>query len=228
MCRITGMARAGFTMFSKIRAFMKNLSSLLFLTVLALSWGTAQAERADRDKPMNIEADALRHDDQKQISTFTGKVTLTKGTIVMRGSRLEVRQDAQGNQFGVLTAEPGKLGFFRQKRDGVDEYIEGEAERIEYDSQADHVRLLRKAELRRYRGAKLNDEISGNLIVYDNKTDMFSVDGVPGPAGAGRVRAVLAPRAAASGAGVPEAGRTGAAQTAPALRSSATLGGDRK
>ncbi len=215
-------------MFSKIRAFMKNLSRFLLLTVLALSWGGAQAERADRDKPMHIESDALRHDDQKQTSTFTGKVTLTKGSIVMRGARLEVRQDAQGNQFGILTAEPGALGFFRQKRDGVDEFIEGQAERIEYDSQADSVRLLRKAELRRFRGAKLNDEISGNVIVYDNKTDMFSVDGVAGPSGSGRVRAVLAPRAAASAASSPDAGRAGAAQTAPALRSSATLGGDRK
>ena len=49
----------------------------------------AWAERADRDKPMNIEADALRYEDQKQLSTFTGKVVVTKGTIVMRGARLD-------------------------------------------------------------------------------------------------------------------------------------------
>ena len=75
------------------------------------------AERADREKPMNIESDALRYDDVKQISVFTGKVVLTKGTMLIRGARLDVRQDADGNQFGVVTAEPGKLAFFRQKRD---------------------------------------------------------------------------------------------------------------
>ena len=58
----------------------------------------AWAERADRDKPMNIEADALRYEDQKQLSTFTGRVVVTKGSIVMRGARLEVRQDAAGHQ----------------------------------------------------------------------------------------------------------------------------------
>jgi lipopolysaccharide export system protein LptA len=184
----------------------------------------AQAERADRDKPMNIESDALRYDDQKQISTFTGKVVLTKGSIVMRGARLEVRQDTRGNQFGTLTAEPGKLAFFRQKRDAADEFIEGEAERIEYDSQADSVRLLRSAELRRYRGTKLNDEISGNLIVYDNRTEMFTVDGVAGASGSGRVRAVLAPRVAASAASAP----AGASQIVPSLRSSTTINGERK
>ena len=65
----------------------------LCLLLMAPAW----AERADRDKPMNIEADALRYEDQKQLSTFTGKVVVTKGSIVMRGARLEVRQDAAGH-----------------------------------------------------------------------------------------------------------------------------------
>lgn len=162
----------------------------------------AWAERADRDKPMNIEADALRYEDQKQLSTFTGKVLVTKGTIVMRGARLEVRQDSAGNQFGTLSAEAGKRAFFRQKREGLDEYIEGEGETIEYDSKADTVRLIRRAEMRRLEGATLLDQVLGSLIVYNNRTEVYTVDGAPheagAPAGNGRVRAVLAPRNAAS------------------------------
>lgn len=162
----------------------------------------AWAERADRDKPMNIEADALRYEEQKQLSTFTGKVLVTKGTIVMRGARLEVRQDSAGNQFGTLSAEAGKRAFFRQKREGLDEYIEGEGETIEYDSKADTVRLIRRAEMRRLEGATLLDQVLGSLIVYNNRTEVYTVDGAPheagAPAGNGRVRAVLAPRNAAS------------------------------
>lgn len=190
-------------MVSKIRASMKNFYAPLLLLALLGGAGPAHAEKADRDQPMNIEADALRHADQGQVSTFTGRVVLTKGSIVMRGAMLEARQDPQGNQYGILTAEPGKRAYFRQKRDGVDEIIEGEAERIEYDGKADTVRFLRRAELRRYRGATLGDEITGSLIVYDNKTDAFSVDGVPTapggkePASSGRVRAMLTPRPAA-------------------------------
>jgi lipopolysaccharide export system protein LptA len=67
----------------------------------------ANAEKADRDKPMNVEADALRYDDLRQVSVFTGRVVLTKGTILIRGARLEVRQDADGFQYGIVTAEPG-------------------------------------------------------------------------------------------------------------------------
>jgi lipopolysaccharide export system protein LptA len=85
--------------------------------------------------------------------------------------------------------------------------------------------------LRRYRGTMLNDEMSGNLVVYDNKTDKFTVDGAAGPSGAGRVRAMLTPRPAASAAGnaeLPAPARGGASQAGPTLRQSTTMGGDRK
>jgi lipopolysaccharide transport protein LptA len=106
-------------------------------------------------------------------------VVVTKGSIVMRGAVLEVRQDAAGNQFGVLKGEPGKRAFFRQKRDtppgAVDEFMEGEAETIEYDGRADTVRFLQRAELRRYLGTTLSDEMSGVVIVYDNTTSVLTV-----------------------------------------------------
>ena len=211
---------------SKIRALMKQLYPALLAAALALAGTSVVAERADRDKPLTIDADALRHDDQKQTTVFTGQVTANKGTIVMRGARLEVRQDASGNQFGILTAEPGQRAFFRQKREGLDEFIEGEAEQIEYDSSTDVVRLLRKAELRRYQGAAVADEVFGSLIVYNGTTEVFTVDGQPGPGG--RVRAILAPRHTASAAARPasaaaSAPRAGASVPAPVLRPSGTL-----
>lgn len=85
------------TMICKIRAAMKQLSASLLLILLPLLAGSpALAESADRNKPMNIEADALRYDDASQSSVFTGRVVITKGTIVIKGARVDVRQDAQG------------------------------------------------------------------------------------------------------------------------------------
>lgn len=169
------------------------------LTVCLGGANTAWAERADRDKPLNAEADSLRYDDARQTSVFTGNVVITKGTIRIRGAQVEIRQDAQGNQFGVVTGSPGT---FRQKRDGVDEHIEGEARRIDYDSRADTVRFTGDAVLRRYKGTLLNDETSGGVIVYNNATDTFTVDGADparptasgsSAASGGRVRAMLTP-----------------------------------
>jgi len=211
---------------------MKNkqatpLHALAIAVTLALAGGAALAEKADRSKPMNVEADALRYDDLNQTSVFTGRVVVTKGTIVIRGAKVDVKQDPEGYQFGVVTAEPGKRAFFRQKRDNVDEFIEGEGDTIEYDGKADRVKFIGRAEMRRLRGATVADETSGALITYDNTTDQFSVDGNPGgnatPANpGGRVRATLAPRTPASAPPAPAA-----AGSAP-LRSSTTLGGEKR
>ena len=117
------------------------------------------------------------------------------------GDRIEVRQDPQGYQYGLILPEPGKRAFYRQKREGLNEFMEGEAERLDYDGRNDRVTLTGRAVMRRYRGAKLNDELSGHLIVYDNASERFTVDNVPakGDAAGGssstnaRVRAWLTP-----------------------------------
>jgi lipopolysaccharide export system protein LptA len=199
--------------------------SLIVLVAFAGAAGSALAEKADRNKPMNIEADALRYDDLKQVSIFSGRVVLTKGTIQIRGAQIEVRQDPDGYQFGIVTGSADKLAFFRQKREGLEEFIEGEGEVIEYDGKADIVKFIKKAQLRRYRGTTLGDEITGGVIVYENLTDKFSVDGAQnkGAAGApvnGRVRAMLTPKPA-EGAAAPAQPSAGELP----LRATTTLGG---
>lgn len=188
--------------------------------------GPVAAERADRDKPMNIEADALRYDDARQLSIFTGNVVITRGTLVLRGTRVEIRQDAQGRTSGVVFgAERGTPAFFRQKREGLDEWMEGEGQRIEYDGESELARLTGQAVLRRYRGATLSDETHGHLITYNNLTDVFTVDsGGSATAGQapGRVRAMITPaprEGEAAGASVP----TEPARLSPSPR----LGGGR-
>jgi lipopolysaccharide export system protein LptA len=188
----------------------------------SLSVAIAHAEKADRGKPMTVDADAARYDDLKQIGTFTGSVVVTKGTILMRAAQVEVRQSPEGYHYGVLSGGPGKLASFRQKREGVDEFIEGEAERIEYDSRADTVRFVNRAVIRRFRGTVMADETAGNLITYDNAAELFSVSGgnsaaTPANPG-GRVRAVLTPREALPAA------QDGAASGAAPLKPSGALG----
>ena len=168
----------------------------------------SHAERADRTKPMNIEADDGRHDELKQTSVFTGNVVVTKGTIIIRGAQLTVSQDRDGFQHGVVTAAPGKLAFFRQKRDSAPgapaEFVEGEGEVITYNGRDDTVHFERRGELRRYRETTLTDQVNGPLITYNNLSDTFTVVGQkgaqvaeskPGTNKNGRVRVVLTPKA---------------------------------
>lgn len=180
------------------------------LAALLCTVPAAHAQRSDKDKPIHIEADTMRHDEARQTSIFTGRVLLTKGSMVLRGARLEVRQDAQGHHHGVVTGAAGQRAFFRQQRDSasnsVAQYVEGEAETIEYNGRTEDVRLLRRGQLRRYSGDRLADDISGALITYNAITDIFTVDGQrstlsadaqDGAATDGRVRAVFTPRKAA-------------------------------
>ncbi|MEJ2803662.1 lipopolysaccharide transport periplasmic protein LptA [Comamonadaceae bacterium PP-2] len=194
------------------------LSPILLAAAMLLGAGTVQAEQADRQKPMNVEADSLRFDDAKQTSQFTGNVVVTQGTLTMRADRMDVRQDAAGEQFGVAHGTKSKRAFFRQKRDGVDEYIEGEALTLEYDSKAAEMRLIGNAEMRRYVGSKLSDETSGQRIVYRTDTEVFTVDG--SPQGGGRVRATISPRNTGEQAAPGKAPAPAAGQS---LRGSTTL-----
>jgi len=201
-------------------------AALLALLLAAPAW----AERADRDKPMQIEADAMRYEDQKQLSTFTGHVLVTKGTIVLRGATLEVRQDADGNQYGQMRAEPGQRAFFRQKREGLNEYVEGEGNTIDYDSKSDTMHITGNAEMRRLAGATLQDQARGSVIVYNNTTGVYTVDGPERTGGqssaapGNRVMVLLGPRQPASAPAKAASAPASAASAAGAqLRLSAEL-----
>jgi len=151
----------------------------------------AIAERADRYKPTQVEADRMQYDDLKQVNVFDGAVVLTKGTITLRADRLVLEQDPEGYQRGTAT---GRLAAFRQKRDGLDEWVEGHAEQIVYDGKTETVRLVGRAKVRRLEGSKVADEIDGAVIVYDSRTEQFDVDGSPKGSSGGRVRVTIQPR----------------------------------
>ena len=173
----------------------------------------SHAEKADRDQPMNIEADSMRHDQARQLTQFNGKVQATKGTLVLRAARMEVQQDTQGRQVARLWAAPSERVFFRQKREGVNEFTEGEAEQITYDNQADVVTLNQRAEVRILRGNQLADQLNGHTIVFNNTSEVMTVDGQATSGAGQRVRAILTPR------NTPPA-PTSNAPTGPALRTS--------
>ena len=167
---------------------------LLMLSLLLLSTGVL-AEKADRSKPIHVESDRVTVDDLKQLSVFDGNVVLRQGTMMIRGDRMEVRQDKEGFKHGTVW---GKRAYFRQKRDGVDEWIEGWAERVEYNSRADKLQLFTRAALKRG-----DDEVSGDYISYDAASEFFQVIGGGSKAASGnnpdgRVRTVLQPKTTAT------------------------------
>lgn len=168
-----------------------HLSRLCLWAILFLiATPCAHAEKADRNKPINLESNTATVDDVKKVSIYEGNVILTQGTMEIRADKLVVKEDEEGFQYGTAYGNPAS---FRQKREGYDEYIEGYALRIEYDGKKDLVQLFNQARMKRDK-----DEARGNYISYDGKTEFFQVIGGKETATPssprGRVRTVLQPK----------------------------------
>jgi lipopolysaccharide export system protein LptA len=160
----------------------------LALAIVALAC-PAWAEKGDREKEIVVGADRLTADDANKTSTFEGGVVVTQGTMRMTAARVTVKEDAQRHKLYVANGSPVT---FRQKRDNVDEWVEGFADRAEFDDRNDVLKLFGNARVK-----SNQNEITGDFITYDMKREVAEVSGAaPGkaaPANAGRVKVIIVP-----------------------------------
>lgn len=164
----------------------------ILVLILAFLTLPAFAERADRDKPMQLEANRISIDDAKKIQILEGDVVVIKGTMVLKADKVVITEDKYGFQLGVATGGKDGLARIRQKREGLEEYIDGEAERIEYNTNTEVAEFFRRAWVR-----SGDDQVKGDYIWYDAISEKYLVtagearDAKSGPA---RVRAVIQPK----------------------------------
>lgn len=176
----------------------RSADYLLLGLFAAVCSAPALAEKADRDKPIRLEADRVALDDAAQTSVFEGKVELVQGTLQIRAERIVVKQDAQGYKHCTAT---GHTASFRQKHEGADEIMEGYGERIEYDMRAGTVDFFGQARVKR-----AQDDLQGDHIAYSTRTEVFKASGDPNESGdpeKGRVHAVIQPSPARPAASAP-------------------------
>ena len=178
---------------------MKKLIAAAFLSLLAFG---ASAERADSLKQAVINFDSLDVDEVTQTRILTGNVELTRGTLVLKSDRAVMKESPEGYISVTLTANNGKTATFRQKRDGGPNlWVEGQAQRIEYDERAELVKLFTAAEVRELENGRLANEIKGPFISYDNRREVAQVRNDASGAskvGGGRGTLIIAPRRTAA------------------------------
>lgn len=169
-----------------------GLAALLSLGASA----PALAEKADRLKPLNISSiKGGRIDVANQRTEFLGDVVLSKGSLLLRAERVDLRETGDGYYQAYASGQTGKQVRFRQARDVPGEAIEGYADQIEYDTRSDTVRFIGNAVGRRTVGSSVGDEVTGAVIVYDNRAEVFTVEvGPASPHPGGRARVVIMPR----------------------------------
>jgi len=172
------------------------LRSLLLLAPLLLPFShAAHAERADRDKPIQLEANRVYVDDITRVQVYEGHVVLSQGTLLIKADKIVVTQDADGFHKGVATGGPNGLAQFRQKRDDADDYVEGRGERIEHDMREEKTQFFKRAWIKNGQ-----DEVEGSYISYDALTEKYLVSSGLAPDGRtpvsapdGRVTAIIRP-----------------------------------
>lgn len=166
-----------------------RLATLTLCFLISLS---AHAERADRNKPMLLEANRVSIDDAKKIQVLEGDVLITKGTMTLRADRVVIKEDQYGFQKGTAFGGKSGLARFRQKRDGKEEYVEGEGERIEYNTNSEIVELFHRAWVK-----SGEDQVRGDYIWYDAVSEKYLVtagETRDPKAPPGRVRVVIQPK----------------------------------
>lgn len=163
--------------------FSVTLFSLLLITPII-----SYSESADRDKPIDLEADSVQVDDAKQTSTYVGNVILTQGTLIIHADKLIVKEDSEGFQHSTSLGNPTT---FKQKLEGKDQYMQGSAKRIEYDGRMDKVKLFTEAWVKRG-----EDIVHGDYIMYDAVAEYAEVKGGTKSSTnkTGRVRAIIQPK----------------------------------
>lgn len=176
---------------------MKTILAAAIFLLLPLA---ASAEKADALKKVDIAFDNANADQVTQNYVATGNVVITRGTMILKSDRAEVKVAPDGWRTFILTANPGKLATFRQKRDGgPDLWGEGQAQRIEYDERTDLVKLFSKAVIRQLEGKKVAQEMASEFISYDNRNEkLLGLNDATGAAkpGNGRGSITLQPRRA--------------------------------
>jgi lipopolysaccharide export system protein LptA len=174
-----------------------SLTALLGLCAFAQAQQPATTAVPAAEEPSTtILSDTLRYDDTKRESTFTGKVVMTRGLLTLSSDILTMREDAEGHQYGVATASPGKRVFIRQVRPENFEVLEGVGLKANYDGKNETFDLIGQAVVTRYICGKHFDTVSGQQVRYNQKTDVYQAFSGPDSFNPdGRVRSVAQPKA---------------------------------
>jgi lipopolysaccharide export system protein LptA len=167
-----------------------KIATVFLLSIVMCGASVAYAEKADRSKPVNLDADKVVYDDAKKTSLFEGKVVLTQGSIRIQADKILVKQDKNGFSYATANGSPVS---FKQKLEGSSDFIEGYGERLEFDSKSDTVQLFDRAFIKRGQ-----DELRGNYISYNSRSEVFKVEGGSPAASAtttpGRVHVIIQPK----------------------------------
>lgn len=152
---------------------------LIFICSIGLAiciGNNALAEKADQDKPVIVQAEKVSVNDVQQIYDLNGEILLIKGSIIVTGEDGHIAVDPQGYEFIDVKSMPDTVASFRQRREGIlDEFMQGLATQVVYDSKTELLTLTGDASLKRLLNMQLLDQLRGWKIEYDDIKQYYRV-----------------------------------------------------
>jgi len=177
--------------------FMSRLPLLLLALSILLMNSAVQAEKADQDKPIVLEAEKVSVNDVQQIYDLQGQILLIKGSIVVTGEDGHIQVDPEGYEFVDVKGSADSTASFRQRKEGIpDEYMQGRGTQLSYNAKTEMLTITGDASLRRSLNMQMLDQLQGWKIEYDDITERYRVTPPADakPEDLPLARAILSPR----------------------------------
>ena len=157
---------------------MSPLHKLCICPVLLLAFLTsiAHAEKADKDKPIILEAEKVSMNDVQQVYELNGEVLLIKGSILITGEKGSIKVDAQGYEYVDVQGNSESTASFRQRREGpANEFMQGQGQVVTYNAKTELLTLQGDASLKRLHNMQMRDQLRGWKIDYDDIQQRYQV-----------------------------------------------------
>ena len=171
-------------------------ATLCVLTLLVSTM--AMADKSDGNKPMDFRSQSASMDDYRKLYNYIGQVRMTQGTRLLTADKVVIKQDAAGFSKSDAFGSASKLAYIKQRENDGKGWMEGWAERIEYNDRTDMFVFFDQAHIK-----TSTDEAKGDVIIYDNVTERYQVltkgQPIPDQSRALPAQAGAAPRPAQTG-----------------------------
>ena len=163
------------------------LNRFLSCVLISFSWMVISstylfAYESDAKKPVFLESDSAKWDEESQKSTYRGNVIVTQGSMLLTGDLLIVTSKNDKINKMVITGE--KATYKQKTRSG--KIINGEAKKIEHFVDQAKIIFLNKAVL-----TQSNNIVKSNKIIYKTDTENISAGDKKGKS---RVKMTLEPK----------------------------------
>ncbi|TXH58669.1 MAG: lipopolysaccharide transport periplasmic protein LptA [Bacteroidia bacterium] len=138
---------------------------ILLIFFLFLHINLAMALKGDDKEPLILHADNAIFDQLKKITTFTGNVVITRGTLIVHSNKGVGTEDASGARVITLYGTP--VTFEQLQDDG--EKVYGQGNEFNYFSKTGIAILTGRARVR-----KGKNMVIGDKITYDSKSQTYT------------------------------------------------------